>query len=130
MIAKEGELPKLFERKIFGRAKEGLFITVAFVIFFLNILPLDRIAMLGSAVFLIIYGSVNAAHLKLLKKTRANLYLIWLAIAADALSLLVLLVYSYRTSKIVLLVLIAVAVLSFIVEWVYRSISNRDLKIR
>lgn len=130
MIAKEGELPEFFERKVFGRAREGLFITIVLVIFFLNTLPLDRIAMLGSAVFLIIYGSVNVAHLKLLKETRANLYLIWLAIAADAISLLVLIVYSYRTSKIVLLVLIGVIVLSFIVEWGYRLISNRNLKIR
>ncbi len=130
MIAKEGELPKRFERKVFGRAKEGLFITVGFVIFFLNILPLDRIALLGSAVFLIIYGSVNVAHLKLLKETKASISMILLAIMADTASLFVLLIYAYRTSQIVLLVLVAVVIFSFILEWVYRSVSNRDLKIR
>ncbi len=130
MIAKEGELPRQFERKVFGRAKEGLFITVALVIFFLNILPLDRIALLGSAVFLIIYGSVNVAHLRLLNETKAKAGMIWLAIAADLLSLIVLLMYAYRTSRMVLLVLVLVIIFSFILERGYRSLANRDLKIR
>jgi len=130
MIARDGELPKIFERTVFGRAKEGLFITAGFVIFFLNILPLDRIAMLGSAAFLLIYGSVNVAHLRLYKETRANPVIIWIAIFGDLASVVILIIYTFKKAPVTLLVLMITIAFSFLLEWVYRLITKRELKIR
>ncbi len=130
MIARDGELPKIFERQVYRNAREGLLITSGLVILFLNLLPLDRIAMLGSAVFLIIYGSVNIAHLRVIKKTKAIAAIIWVAILGDVLSIIVLIIYTAQKSPGTLIVLIIVIISTFIVEYVYRTISRRELHIR
>ncbi len=130
MIARDGELPKLFNRKVYRDAREGLLITSGFVIVFLNLLPLDRIAMLGSAVFLIIYGSVNIAHLRLTKKTKAKAVIIWIAVLGDLLSMIVLIIYTAQKAPGTLFVLIIVIISTFILEYVYRLFSRRELQIR
>ncbi len=130
MIARDGELPKFFNRNVYHNAREGLLITSGFVIVFLNLLPLDRIAMLGSAVFLIIYGSVNIAHLRLTKTTKANRVVIWIAILGDGLSMIVLIIYTAQKTPGTLIVLILVIILTFILEYIYRLFSKRELKTR
>ncbi len=130
MIAKEGELPELFERKIWGRGTEGLFITSGLVLLCANFFQLDGIAMLGSASFLVIYGVVNIAHLRLYRETGAQPFLIWLSIICCFASLGVLFFYEVRTSPMTLAAFGAVIALSFIIEAVYRGISRRELKTR
>jgi amino acid transporter len=130
IIAKEGELPKFFERKVWGRGTEGLIITSAFVILIANFLNLDGIAMLGSAAFLLIYAAVNIAHLELWKETGAHVSLIWLSIIGCSLSFIVLIYYVIDNSPITLIVLVAVLLFSFMVEWSYRKYSKRILKTR
>ncbi len=130
MIARDGELPKVFQRTVFNRAKEGMLITAGVVIVFLNALPLDRIALLGSGAFLIIYGSVNVAHLRIYKETEARVALIWIAILGDLASLVILTIYTIRKAPVTLIVLLGAIAFSFAVEWLYRMITSRDLKIR
>jgi len=130
MIARDGELPKIFDRKVFHGAREGLLITTTFVIISLNLLPLDRIAMLGSAVFLIIYGSVNIAHLRVIKRTKAKPLIIWTAILGDGLALVVLIIYTFKKAPDTLIVLIIVIIFTLILEYIYQKLSNRELKIR
>ena len=72
MLAKEGELPVFFERKVWTEGHEGLFITSGLVILFANFLQLEGIGMLASASMLIIYIAVNVSHLRLLKETGAR----------------------------------------------------------
>ncbi len=128
MIAKEGELPAFFERKLWERNTEGLFITAGLVIFFANLLDLSGIAMLGSASFLIIYCAVNFAHLRLYKETNANPYLIWLSIFGCVFSFVILTYYEIKNSPKTIIVLIGVLILSFLAEWIYRKYSSRTLK--
>lgn len=130
MVARDGELPKVFERTVFHRAKEGMLITAGFVIIFLNILPLDRIAMLGSGAFLLIYGSVNVAHLHISKETNAKQWVIWIAILGDLASLVILTIYTIKKAPVTLIVLLGMIVFSFVMEWGYRMITKRELKIR
>ena len=130
MVARDGELPEVFERTVFHRAKEGMLITAGFVIVFLNVLPLDRIAMLGSGAFLLIYGSVNVAHLRIRKETNAKLWMIWIAILGDLASLIILTIYTIKKAPITLIVLLGTIVFSFAMEWGYRMITKRELKIR
>jgi amino acid transporter len=130
MIAKEGELPALFERKFWGRATEGLFITSGLVLLFANFLQLDKIAMLGSASFLVIYGVVNIAHLRLYRETGAKPILIWLSIFCCFASLGALFYYEGRSSPLTLIVFGIVIALSFCIELVYRRLSKRKLKTR
>lgn len=130
MIAKEGQLPEFFDRKIWQRGTEGLLITAVLVIVIANAFELGGIAMLGSAAFLLIYSAVNVAHLRLYKETGAKPILIWLSIIGCMASFLVLVYYEIRHSVSTLVVLGAVIAFSFLLEWVYRSITHRKLKTR
>lgn len=130
MIAKEGELPKYFERKIWKRGTEGLFITAGLVTLFANLFDLGGIAMLGSASFLLIYAAVNIGHLKLYKETGANRGLIWLAILS-CLSVFIVLVYYLLFHSILTLAVLGILLLSsFSIEWLYRKATYRTLKTR
>jgi amino acid transporter len=129
-IAKHGELPKIFERKLWGKSTEGLFITSAFVLLFANFLELDGIAMLGSASFLIIYGAVNISHLRLYKETKANLVIIIASIISCIIFLGVLVFYEINNSPTTLIILLFVISICFIFEWLYRRRSRRIIKTR
>jgi amino acid transporter len=130
IVAKEGELPKFFERKIWRRSSEGLFITSVLVIAAANFLNLEGITMLGSACFLIIYTAVNVAHLRLRRRTDAKLLVVWLSIGGCVLSFIILAYYEILHSIITLIILAIVLICSFLVEFVYRKLSGRMLKVR
>lgn len=128
IVAKEGELPVFFERKVWGRSSEGLFITSALVIITTNFLDLEGITMLGSASFLLIYTAVNLAHLRLRRHTGANPFIVWLSIGGCILSFAILTYYEILHSVLTLIVLVAVVIFSFSLEWIYRTVSGRVLK--
>ncbi len=130
MMAKEGELPRFFERKIWGKGSEGLFITAGLVILFVNLFNLEGVALLGSGSFLCIYASVNLAHLRLHKETGAKLYLIWISIAGCFVSFGILVYYEISNSPLTIIVLGIVFLLSFGIEGGYRKFSQRLLKRR
>jgi amino acid transporter len=130
MIAKKGELPKVFERKIWERNSEGLFITAGLVILFVNLFNLEGVAMLGSASFLFIYAAVNLAHLRLYRETGAKPFLIWLAIIGCFASLGILVFFEMNNSPLTVVVLAVVFFLAYVVEWGYRKYSQRLLKTR
>ena len=130
MIAKEGELPEIFDRKVWGRAVEGLFITAAAVIIITNTLNLEGIAMMGSALFLLIYTAVNVAHLRLYRATGASRPVIWVSIVGCSVSLIALFYYLVKNSPVTLIALFFVIIFSFSVEWAYRRISGRALRPR
>jgi amino acid transporter len=130
VIAKEGELPVVFERKVWRTGTEGLLITTGLVILLINLLDLDGIAMLGSGSFLILYAAVGAAHLKLLGETGAKPIPIWLSVIGCIVSLLVLSYYELVHSPLTLVVLASILVLVFGAEWTYRKVSSRTLKRR
>lgn len=130
MMAKEGELPRNFERKIWGRGFEGLFITAGLVILFINLFNLEGVALLGSASFLCIYAAVNFAHLRLCRETGANPFLIWVSIAGCLISLGLLIYHEITHSPLTVIVLGVVVLLSFVIEGGFRKYSRRLLKQR
>lgn len=130
LVAKHGELPSIFERKIWGQSTEGLFITSLIVIVFANFLNLDGIAMLGSASFLLIYGAVNIGHLKIYKETGAKPLIIIASILSCVIFFGVLVFYEIQNSPITLLLLIIVVASCFLFEIVFRRITKRTLATR
>ncbi len=129
-LAKHGELPKIFERKVWKDSGEGLFITAGLVLLIVNFMDLGGIAMLGSASFLLIYLSVNVAHYRLTHETRGKKWIITLSILLCILAFLVLAYYIITTSPITLVVLGIVIILCFLGEWVYRKMVERELVLR
>jgi amino acid transporter len=71
-IAKNGGLPPAFDRRLWGRDVEGLFITSALVLLFVLAFPLSSVAAMGSAGFLVVYAAVNLGHLRLRDQTGAR----------------------------------------------------------
>jgi amino acid transporter len=129
-MAKEGELPRVYSRKIWGLGFGGLFITSGLVITTANILNLEGIALLGSATFLCIYGAVNIAHLRLSKETGAKPFLIWTAIIGCVCSLIALVLYELQHSPLTLIIFGLVIIFSFGVEGYFRIYSKRLPKTR
>ncbi len=130
MIAKDGQLPKMFERRVWNRATEGLFITAAMVILFANLFNLDKIGMMGSAAFLLIYASVSTGHMRLYRETGANRWIVLAAVVACLAAFAILSYYLWNTTPVTLLVLAIVVAASFAVEWGYRSASGRSITAR
>jgi amino acid transporter len=130
LIAKEGELPGYFERKVWKNSTEGLFITAVLVILCTNLLDLERIGMISSAALLVIYVAVNAAHLRIFRETNANPYVVWTALLGSLAFFGILIYYELTQSILTLAVFAAVLCLCFAVEWTYRKKSGRTLKKR
>jgi amino acid transporter len=124
-IAKNGGLPPAFDRKLWGRDVEGLFITSGLVLVFVLLFPLSSVASMGSAGFLLVYSAVNIGHLRIRKQTGAKAWPV-VASAVTCLFLFVVLVYhmiaTAPTSAIALGVTLAG---SFVFEIVYRRRTGR-----
>ena len=127
-IAKNGGLPPAFDRKLWGRDVEGLFITSGLVLVFVLLFPLSSVASMGSAGFLLVYAAVSIGHLRIRGQTGAKAWAI-VTSAVTCLCLLIVLLHDMiitaPSSAIALGILIAV---SYMTEIVYRRISGRTLK--
>jgi amino acid transporter len=130
VLAKNGQLPTQFNRKTWRGSREGLFITAVLVLVFANLFELDGIAMLGSSVFLLIYGSVSIAHLKLYKKTGANKYIILASILLNILTLGLLIYYLSQNSITTLIILILTIGFCFLIEVILQKVLCRKMVCR
>ena len=81
MIAKEGELPAVLERKVWSRPIEGLLITAGASLLVANLFDLSSISMMGSAGFLLIFAVVNLANVRLARHTRSRR---WISVVGAA----------------------------------------------
>jgi len=121
--AKAGQLPKLLTKKFLNRESGvSLLVTVFLVLFFANSFELKNIAELGSIVFLLIYASVNIAHLKLIKQTGVKRSPIIAALLGNIFALTALLYYVYEHSMLTLVAFIFVLLLSYLFEAIYLKI--------
>jgi amino acid transporter len=124
-IAKNGGLPPAFDRKLWGRDVEGLFITSGLVLMFVLIFPLSAVASMGSAAFLLIYSAVNIGHMRIREQTGAKAWPV-MASALTCLSLFVVLVYHMITTAPTSAIALAVTLAgSFLFESVYRRTTGR-----
>ncbi len=128
VIAKDGELPKAFERKVWRRPIEGLLITAVLTLIVANLFDLSSISTIGSSGFLIIFGLVNLANFKLHKKTGGNRALSMLGAIMAFFAVAILFKEVLTTNIQGVEVFAAMVVLAFFAEWLYRRITGRELK--
>src|SRR6516162_9712582 len=81
-LAETGQFPPLMARKLGGRASNGLLIAAAVCIVLALGFNLDAIASIGSAVALVIFTMITAAHVRIRAETGAKLPILILAIVA------------------------------------------------
>ena len=128
-VAKDGQLPKLFERHIWLSGNWALLITAALTIVFVLAFPLSAVGQMASLAFLIVYGMVSVGHLRVRKETGAKRWMLLAAIILNAALFLLLLGYSIvKSPPTTWITLLALFALSFVVEWGYRRKTGRGLR--
>jgi len=112
LIAKHGELPHTFEKRI-KNGYEGMVIVALLSIIFTTLFDINNISIAGSIGFLIVFTLVNYANFKLYKETKANRFIPALGALLGLTATTVLIGYnlihspqSLVTSGIVLLVVV------------------------
>jgi amino acid transporter len=128
-VAKEGELPKFLERKIWHKPLEGLWITAVLSLLLSNLADLSSIATMGSAGFLIIFGIVNAANVKLFHETQSHRWLSLLGVFACLAALMALILKTMETSPLKAVVPAVLLGLSFLIEGLYRFTRKGKIRI-
>jgi amino acid transporter len=81
-LAETGQFPPVMARKTGGRASNGLLIQAAVCLVLAVVFKLDAIASIGSAVALVIFTLITAAHLRIRSETGASAAVLILAIIA------------------------------------------------
>ncbi len=128
MLAKNGEIIGAFERKTWRSIREGLFITSAIILLLANLISLEGIALVASGIFLIVYGSINIAHLRIYKQTLSNRKIIIVSIAFVSLAFLFFFYYLVLNSPEILIIIFSIIALSLAIELFMRKVFNRRLK--
>ncbi|SNY29793.1 APC family permease [Paractinoplanes atraurantiacus] len=119
-LAETGLFPGLMARMVGGRASAGLLIEAAACILLAAFFDLDAIASIGSAVALLIFSFITAAHFRVRHETGANAGVLALAIGS---SLVVLLTFIFTTlihEPASIITLAGVLVLSIVIDLSWR----------
>jgi amino acid transporter len=87
-LAETGQFPPLMARRVGGRAAAGLLIQAVACMLLAVFFNLDAIASIGSAVALLIFTFITAAHFRVRSETHANAGILAVAIASSAVVLL------------------------------------------
>ena len=123
-IARSGELPETFDKKVWDRPIEGLLVTTGLTLIVANAFDLSSIALTGSAAFLIIFAAVNAAAARLAKDRVPRVLAVVAAVACIASLVALILEERSRNPRGVLIVAGLVAG-SFAMEAAYRKFTGR-----
>jgi hypothetical protein len=131
IIARSGELPRKLERTLRGQHLEGTLITAALALVIANFVPLEAIATMGSAGFLLLFLAVNIAAVRLARDTGGSAWISALAALSTAVALLVLCVEvdENPATRNHLWILLGMILVSFGIEFAYRGITGRQIRL-
>jgi amino acid transporter len=130
MVAKSGELPIGFTRGVWRGGNIGLLVAACLTALFVVFFPLAAVGQMASLAFLIVYGTVSLGHLRVYRETGAKPWLLVLAVALNLALFALLLGYTIHTGPAsTWITLLAVLVLSFVFEAVYRGRTGRSLAL-
>lgn len=125
-IAKEGELPEVLERTVRNEPVDGLVITAGAALLLALVADLESISTMGSAGFLLIFGAVNAANVRLHSETKSRAWVSWLGLLACFAALAALVWQTVRTHPNQLWVLAAMLGLAVLIEGTYRAVAKKN----
>jgi amino acid transporter len=128
IIAKDGELPPVLEKKIWNRPIEGLLITSGLTLVLANLFDLSSIAMMGSAGFLLIFAGVNGANVRLYAKTGSFRWIAGFGVIICLCALGALIWQRATTSPRELWLLGIMIGLAFAIESSYRAFTGRVIR--
>ncbi|EQB39075.1 amino acid transporter [Sulfurimonas hongkongensis] len=123
-MAKNGELPKVYERNVW-HSSEGLIISTLILVVFVLFFNLNEIAAIGSISLLFIHALVHIGHLLKIKETKASKMFVVFAILTIAMAIVLALGYTSRHIPNVGYFITIGFVLAFIIEIGLRLITKR-----
>jgi amino acid transporter len=129
VIAKDGELPSILERKAWGKPIEGLLITSGVTILIANLVDLSSMSTMGSGGFLLIFAAVNGANVLLAENTKSKrlISLIGVGLCLGALGSLIWQTGNSSPGK--LWFLFAMIGTAFFIEIAFRVIAGRTMNL-
>lgn len=127
VIAKDGELPQILEKKTWGKPVDGLLITSGATLLIANLTNISSMSTMGSAGFLLIFAAVNAANVLLAKETGSlrTLSIIGVVLCLSALGSLVWETGSSSPGQ--LWFLFAMLGTAFLIEIAFRVVTRRSM---
>ncbi len=129
-LARKGELPRVFERKAWFSAPEGLYITAGLGLAFALLFDLDGIASITSAVFMVIYLFVIWSHYRLADEYGGNRPFLLLALVSVLVIFGVLLHYQWQSNRMAFHATWITFLAALLGEVLYRGITRRTLSRR
>lgn len=128
-IAKDGELPRSLTNKVWNEPVEGLLITMLLTLLVANLVNLSNISTMGSAGFLLIFAAVNAANVKQAKQTISHRWISIVGVILCLAALTSLLFQNVEESPQQLWIPVAMFLLAFLIEVLYRLASGRKIHL-
>lgn len=129
-LAKDGELPKSLERKLWFKSTEGLYITAGLGLLFALFFDLGAIASITSTVFTVIYIFVLISHIRLRKEYGGNKILLFVNLIILLVVFAALIKYQWSTQQSAFYASILTFVVAFIIEYLYRKYRKREIKTK
>ena len=129
VIAKDGELPAILERKAWGEPIEGLLITSGVTLLVANLVDLSSMSTMGSAGFLLIFAAVNGANALLAKETRSKRVLSLGGVGLCLGALAALLWQTGNSSPGQLWFLLVMVGTAFVIEITFRVVAGRTINL-
>jgi amino acid transporter len=129
VIAKDGELPVILERKAWGEPIEGLLITSGVTLLIANLVDLASMSTMGSAGFLLIFAAVNGANVVRAKDTQSHRFLSLIGVGLCFGALGSLTWYIGDSSPKQLWFLVAMIGAAFFIELTFRVATGRTLNL-
>lgn len=124
-LARDGELPELFERKRWFHAPEGLYITAALSIVFALVFNLNGITSITSAVFMVVYLAVFCAHWRLLGECGGRRIVIVIGLIVVGAVFVILQLHLWHTDRLAFWTVWGVFTGSLALETIYRYLRGR-----
>ncbi|MCF6333302.1 MAG: APC family permease [Draconibacterium sp.] len=128
-LAKDGELPEVFERKVWFGSTEGLYITAGLGLAFALFFDLSSIASITSTVFTVIYIFVLISHFKLAKQFGGKRLLIAVNLMILLSVFVALIIYQWQTQKSAFYTSILTFLVALLIEFLYRKMKERKFTI-
>jgi amino acid transporter len=123
-LAETGQFPPLMARKLGGRASNGLLIQAAACLIMAVVFRLDSIASIGSAVALLIFTFITAAHFRVRSETGANTGMLVLAIATAAVVLVTFVFTDLIKEPASIATLLGILVLSVVIDLWWKRVRD------
>ena len=129
IIAKDGELPEVLERKVWGKPIEGLLISSGITLLIANLAELSSMSVMGSAGFLLIFAAVNGANVVLAEDTQSKRWLSLTGVGLCLSALASLLWQTANNSPGELWVLFVMVAAALAIEIIFRIATGRTINL-